>query len=336
MGLSASSINLLGLTARSSDIKQRLSFIALEKMSLTRDMNKVTQEYHNSLNSKVLKWSDNGYTYNDLSYSLLMTPTPSNAGKPYMITDTNGRVVLSPKHAQYAELVAPGGNPPGNWDNVRPQVLADITGQTVEDLQEYDSAYKEYIALDNEVAESKAKQPASDDPGYETWKAAHDNLVNERDEAYDYYNSIFDAETESELKFYDAIFATVADKGWVCNDNVNDSRYLNEMFQNNMFMITSVKLQVVENPNHTFSYDNIYSTDLISNHDKVYTVNDSEAQDQAFVKYEAAKATINKKEQELDFQSERLETEQQAIATMIENIQEVMDKNIENTFNISA
>lgn len=334
MGLAASQSRLLSLTSRNSDIKLQMSIIAMQKMALAREMQSVSQEYQKGIKAKVLKWSNNnGVTCSDLTYSLLMTPTPNNANKPYIVTDINGKIVLDSKYTQYAEIICPNGNPPGDWDAVRPQILADITGSSLDELQKADRYYIEYLTYKEELTEHLFNEPPSDDPSYASWEGKRNMLETKRDEALNNYNAMFSAEVESQLQFYDALFIAVAEKGWIYNENVNDSNYLNQMFQNNLYTITTVKPGVVVNANNEYSYDNVYTTDLITNCTKVYTVSDEAAENAALVEYETTKSRINLKEQQLDIRSEKLQTEQKAISTMIESIQSVMDKNIEN-FNI--
>ena len=55
MGLAAPQARLLTLTARKSDVEYGISMNALEKMSLTREMSKLTNEYNMKMNSK--KWN---------------------------------------------------------------------------------------------------------------------------------------------------------------------------------------------------------------------------------------------------------------------------------------
>ena len=87
MGMAASQVRLLQLTSRKNDIGFQLTKLANDKVSLARDMQKVSREYNNALNQKVLKWSNNqGVSYIDLSYQNLMKPSAMNQNKPYLLT----------------------------------------------------------------------------------------------------------------------------------------------------------------------------------------------------------------------------------------------------------
>ena len=130
MGLAASQGRFLGLTARKNAIGFDLMKLSNQKMALTRDMQAVTKQYQESLNSKVLKWSNNsGVTYQDLSYSTLMHPSELNKAGNYMITDKKGRIVLDKAYKKYAEMISPDGSPNGDWESNRTQILSELTNK---------------------------------------------------------------------------------------------------------------------------------------------------------------------------------------------------------------
>ena len=105
MGMSASQVRLLQLTGRKNDIGRQLTTLSNEKMALTRDMHKISKEYQQALNSKILKWSNNGgVSYIDLSYDNLMKPGVMNQNKAYLLTDFDGKIVLDRAYKTYAEM----------------------------------------------------------------------------------------------------------------------------------------------------------------------------------------------------------------------------------------
>ena len=100
--MAASQVRFLQLTHRKNDIGFQLTKLANEKVSLSRDMQKVSREYNNALNQKILKWSNNqGVSYIDLSYQNLMKPSAMNQNKPYILTDRNGKVVVDNQYKKY-------------------------------------------------------------------------------------------------------------------------------------------------------------------------------------------------------------------------------------------
>ena len=97
MGMSASQVRFLSLQSRKNDVGRQLMSLSNRKMSLSRDMNKVSQHYTEALNQKSLKWSnDSGATYNNLSYDLMMKPNDANFTVPYIVSDAvSGEVILN-------------------------------------------------------------------------------------------------------------------------------------------------------------------------------------------------------------------------------------------------
>ena len=98
MGMAASQVRFLSLQNRKNTIGLNLMTLSNRKLALSRDMNRVANEYNDAMNMKKLQWSNNsGVTYSDLSYDTLMKPNDTNANLPYIITDENGRVVVDDK-----------------------------------------------------------------------------------------------------------------------------------------------------------------------------------------------------------------------------------------------
>ena len=95
MGMSASQVRFLSLQSRKNDIGNQLMSLSNKKLSLSRDMNKVSKNYNNAMNTKMLKWSnDSGATYNNLSYDLMMKPNDFNTTVPYIVSTRDGKVIV--------------------------------------------------------------------------------------------------------------------------------------------------------------------------------------------------------------------------------------------------
>ena len=497
MGMAASQVRLLQLTGRKNDIGYQLKNLSLQKTALSRDMKRVTRNYQNALNSKVLKWSNNGgASYVDLSYANLMRPGSANKNKPYLITNSSGKVVVDSKYQKYAEMISPDGKSGGDWDSVRTEVLSSITGISAEKIDSaasaetnLDTTADNVNALMEEVDRLQAKAEIS---GTETefleacfgssWNGAHvsngatsastiandyngastvwilgtdlsssksqlkgmietmgsrvsaflsdeDNEAFQRacettisnyntyletsgeqcgatcqtswdtdgyaaghyvvninllitellrnyrteggttdsngrgDTVYCWYdknsaeyqeyaeklaeleaakeeygslvdssNQILTAEEENSINFYDQLFSAIADKGWVADSQAEDNDYLNNMLQNNQYYITTMSSEVDEDGEEYLDY----ATDIASNCSNIFSVNDSDAQNEALVQYEYEKSVINEKEARIDTRMENLQTEQSAINEMIKGIETVKNDNTERTFGIFA
>ena len=482
MGMAASQVRLLQLTERKNDIGYELTMLSNQKMSLTRDMQRVSREYQNGLNSTMLKWSNNGgVTHIDLSYKNLMTPSLMNNNKAYLLTDLDNKIVINGEHEKYAKMISPNGQPGGDWESVRNQVLAELTGVDISTIENYnnyqDSIYKQEAALD-ELKDNKVNVPtrttttgsfvakAGTISGYDipdlynssgtislggrnnaasnlkniteklgnelgqylespdkfqkacnSWCEEYTSLINnenydpskggttlqgdssnykinvksmideiigkysanggkvnidattnkteiewfdinsdayqKRSEEQEKWQSEYDKATEDYnnavsnknmaltdsqekmLKFYDSIFSSIAEKGWTYNADVDDNDYLNDMLQNNIYALTTVDRGAKYDPNgDEFVLTNAYETDIASNFTNIVKVNDSDAREDALIKYEYEKAIINEKESRIDTRMQDLQTEQAAVSQMIQSIEKVKSDNVDRTFNI--
>ena len=176
MGMAASQTNFLRLTSRKHDITVQVQRLANQEMSLTRDMTRISREYQEALNTKILKWSNNaGVSYSDLSYKTLMSPGAANKNKPYLITNNNEQVVLDSKYAKYAAMISPNGAAGGDWQSNRAKILSELTGISEEKINASSTAgaavteaANKVNALKDEKATSKILQePVSKDTARE-------------------------------------------------------------------------------------------------------------------------------------------------------------------------
>lgn len=112
MGLAASQARFLAITSRKMNCEFQSMQIAQEKLSVTRDLQKAAKDYQQGLAATKLVWDDHTDTY-DLSYDLLMQPSAINEFDPYLVTDTQGKIVLSKNMfaaAQKAGIIDGAGN----------------------------------------------------------------------------------------------------------------------------------------------------------------------------------------------------------------------------------
>ncbi len=152
MGMAASQVRLLQLTARKNDIGYQLQNLSLQKSSLSRDMQRVTKEYQNALNTKTLKWSNNsGVTYVDLSYANLMRPGSVNNNVPYLITNGSGNVVVDSQYQKYAEMISPDGSAGGDYESVRTKILSSLCGISADEIAASEAAQADVVAAENRV-----------------------------------------------------------------------------------------------------------------------------------------------------------------------------------------
>lgn len=297
MGMAASQGRLLQLTNRKNTISTELSRLSNEKISLTREMQKVSREYQDALNTTVLKWSSNsGVTYVDMTYSNLMTPSSMNQMEPYVITDINDRVVIASNYEEYAKMISPDGSAGGDWEKNRSAILSKLLGIDASAIEKYTSSADESAQV------------------------------------------VGGADNARQIAFYDAIFTAIADKGWTQNNNVTDTTYLNAMFQNGYYTLTTMEKSLYtdgQNADKTTKFKYEYKTSIAENDTHVYKVKDDNTQE-AIAQYEYKKSVINEKETRVDTRSKNLQTEQSAIQKMIEGLEQVKDDNIDRNFSIMS
>ncbi|MCI1273894.1 MAG: hypothetical protein LKG27_05620 [Clostridiaceae bacterium] len=123
MGLAASQSRFLALTSRKAACEFQSMQFAQQKLSISREMTKASEEYENSLNATKLVWNASGTsdsatteasdtaTTTALSYDVMMKPSKLNGYDPYLITNPQGQIVLDSKYA--AAATAAGLKPTG-------------------------------------------------------------------------------------------------------------------------------------------------------------------------------------------------------------------------------
>jgi len=105
MGMAASQARLLSITARLSDNEQSGQQLSYAKERLADRSDQVTKEYNEALSATKLQimtgYADGAAHYTDISFAMLTSPqVVSNLGKQYCVTDTQGRVLVTPQVAK--------------------------------------------------------------------------------------------------------------------------------------------------------------------------------------------------------------------------------------------
>lgn len=161
MGMSASQGRFLQLTSRKNDIGLQLTRLSNDKVTLSREMQKVSRKYQDSLNTKTLKWSNNaGVSYIDLSYSNLMSPSAMNQQQPYVLTDSSGAVVIASNYQKYAEMISSNGAAGGNWEANRTKILSELTGIDQDRINSSASYHSATLRAEEDLKAAKAEKDA--------------------------------------------------------------------------------------------------------------------------------------------------------------------------------
>ena len=104
MGMSASQARLLSITARMSDNEQTAQALSFAKERLADRSEQITDEYNNALAATKLQimtgFADGAASFSDVSYSLLSSPQVTTLGKQYIVTNPDGKVLVTDKVAK--------------------------------------------------------------------------------------------------------------------------------------------------------------------------------------------------------------------------------------------
>lgn len=190
MGLAASQVRLLLLTARKTDIEGSLMSISNQKLSLARESSKISRDYSNALNAKTLVWSDMSGNASGLYYDLLMVPNNSVTGQ-FIYTDSSGSVVLNDSLANFFGGTGVNGGINAGSHTVNEFLMAKMPNCDATLAQKYIDGYDittstsanyamsrdEFLKILKGVASPAGNTPISgfQSYGHETWYTEYDN-----------------------------------------------------------------------------------------------------------------------------------------------------------------
>lgn len=100
MGLAASQVRFLLLTARKDDVEGQMMTLSNTKLSLARQSADISKDYRNALNAQKLVWTTDDNKTIDLTYDLLMKPNTTVDTNQYILTNSStGKVILDQSYA---------------------------------------------------------------------------------------------------------------------------------------------------------------------------------------------------------------------------------------------
>ena len=104
MGLAASQARLLTITSRKSRAQFESMSLSHQKLTLSRNLTELSNEYQNSLDKTKLYYDFYGVNSTDtpLTYNMLMSPSSINDYTPTLISNNQGQIVLSSPYAAAA------------------------------------------------------------------------------------------------------------------------------------------------------------------------------------------------------------------------------------------
>ena len=319
MGLAASQIQLLTLTARKADCEYGISMDSMHKMALTREMTQLTNEYNSRLQAKNLSFYANG-EYKPINYDYLMghqeylTNGVVKDNPNMVLTDYNGNVVLDDTYANAIINVLGHGIMDGNGkgktfsqDKI-PEILAQLIHgpslneiQTIVDGKQLEDYSNTYNVQNSMTGESTG------------------NTIEKDSNLTEKYKSLID--------FYYPIIVAAANNGWT-------TQYNNSMTENRNYVsdaLISGAFQIMETDNNG-NYDVGTSLTYFITADKVEERSDSEKREELTAWFEAERTRIAEKETIIDIHMDELSTELEVIKQEMESIQSFIDDAVKSVF----
>ncbi len=131
MGLAASQCRLLFITSRQNDVSFKMQKISNDRIRLANDEDDIYAKYNQMCNAKVYEMADG----EDLSYSNLMGAGAAATGKPTIVTNSSGKMVLDSNF--YAALKIKGDKTSGTGSDFGVDVKTFIQTMTDIDMSKY-------------------------------------------------------------------------------------------------------------------------------------------------------------------------------------------------------
>lgn len=324
MGLAASQVHFLALTARKADCEYGLAIDSSQKMALTREMSELSKEYYSKLQSKTISYYANG-KYNKINYNYLMgdgnfrhllgkDPAPVKENNSMILTDFKGQVIMSDQYAKAITAVlgasamdknGRGGTFPS--DKI-PAILEELCpGRKAEDFK---------TVMDGGKVESSFEGTSVNVmSGEETGKTTVDNSEEET------------ANYQRLLDFYLPIFRSASSNGWTTEYNKEmalNENYVSDAIVSGAFQLTTA--------NEDGSYHENDSLTYFVTAGYVQARTDSDVREEITAWYNAEKERISEKETYIDIHMDDLSTELEAINTELQSIQTLIDDAISSVF----
>ena len=371
--MAAGQARLLSITARLSDNEASGQALSYSKQRLADETEQINTEYLAALEATKLTvltgFNGTVANYSDISYSLMTGYNTVACGRQYIITDAKGKILVTDKQAKAFEA----GNGDFNIFLAElGYTQADIDDLTDEEAQtKIHEAWDQYftsvgISFDDEEHE---EGNADIEYGYESFgnnklyngyptytingetKAInYEGTTQEQRELYDYavaittqfysdgtYNPNGSAanialQTANEVEsgyisYLRNIFNKMASAGYYTEQNENDTLKDDAWFEQ---QIKEGKLLL----QYYSATDKAFVSTTVSDDDAIQEVEDEREIALVEAKYTQDTAALEKKDQKIDLELKKLDTEHNALQTEYESVKNVVDKNVEKSFSM--
>lgn len=374
MGMAASQARLLSITARMTDNENTGQNISTAKIQLADKMDQINKDYLAALDATKLTvltgFNGSDEVYTDISYGLMTGFQTVAAGKQYVVTDKNGRVLISKKMAEAYEsgngdlnkfLAALGysqaniditKNTPGDEDGDNADIDKLLTKQKIHDAWDVylTSVGLEFADEEHGLEIGYTTLGAGAFNGFATYSLDgvtvplnYEGTTQEQRQNYDYALALTEA-------YYGDSDSANTLKTAANPENVEYIQYLTNIFQR----IQQTGYYTETNENTTLK-DNAWFEEQLrkgelqleyySATDKKFIstsidedANIQEVEDEREIaiveqKYKMDMAEAERKDNIFDMQLRKLDTEHNALQTEYDTVKSVINKNVEKSFN---
>lgn len=365
MGMSASQARLLSITARLTDNENSGQSLSYAKQRLADETEQINAEYNAALEATKLTvlTGYNGSTanYTDISYGLMTGYDTVACGKQYVITDTKGKVLVTKELAKafesgngsYNEFLAALGYTQCDIDTED----TDTANQKVHEawdkylkavgLSFYDDEHGDenpnvtygYTSFSNEAFDGYATYTING----QVKALNYEGTTKEQRELYDYAVALTEAvnnknsssnrlqtpakdmEVANKLSYYKNIFNKMASAGYYTEANEADTIKDNKWFEQ---QLKEGKLLL----QYYSATDRDFKSTSLSEDDAIQEVSDERQIAMVEAKYTQDTAALENKDQKIDLELKKLDSEHNALQTEYDSVKNVIDKNVENSF----
>ena len=371
MGMAASQARLLSITARMTDNENSGQDISSAKIQLADKMDQLNKDYLAALDATKLTvltgFNDSNEVYTDISYNLMTGFQTVAAGKQYVVTDKDGKVLISKKMAEAYEsgngdlnkFLAALGYSQANID-----ITKNTTGAEDEDVdklltkQKIHDAWDQYLTSVGLEFEDKehglefgyTSLGAGAFNGFatytyngETYPLNYSGTTPEQREKYDYAMSLTEA-------YYGESDSANTLKTAANPENAEYIQYLKNIFQRiqqtGYYTETDEAKTLKDNAwfeqqlrkgelllEYYSVTDKKFVSTSIDEDANIHEVDDDREIALVEQQYKIDMAEAERKDNIFDMRLRQLDTEHNALQTEYDTVKSVIDKNVEKTFN---
>ena len=295
MGLSASQIRYLNLTGRKNEVEYAVQQLTYQQTELTKLTQKVAKDYNDKMNN--MKFVYNTYNANGDEVKKTLTYE--------LVTGT------AEDGGMNMRIVDKNGN-----------VVVPSLPQDTEYIKAKDKNTGEYTKFTDTNAFISEFMPGISEEEYETIKDYTFSALKAYWESSAYYNENYIlnilTSVRSDMKG--------ADERYLIDKQANDPSYFYDKLVNGDWKIEQHQTSVVSGVK---TWEDIESFESLSISQVLNTDDDAAAE----ATYDAEMAKINTQQKQLDYQLKQLDTEHEALVKELDSVLEVINNNIENSYN---